>query len=515
MLVCSFAFFWRLGRYGLWDPDEGRSGVIAKELIASGNLLTLTRGGEPYYDKPALYYWLVALGIKILGLGELAVRLPSALAATLTVASVFFCGQALKDWRWGLWSGLVLATSLEFVALGRFGNTDMVFTFFFSGALLYFLWWRHERTKRRLWPFYLFLGLASLTKGPVGIFLPCLILGIALGYQGRAGIWRDLRLGRGAAVILAVAGSWYLAAAVRDPAYIWTFLWKHNLLRFFTSPAGIDHAEPFYYLFFVLLGGFLPWSLLLPAVGHSLWKEREETRVFLLVWALTVLVFFSLSHNKLGTYVLPAFPPLALLTGDVLRRFFAESEQDSLIPRWILGSSFFWFGLLLFILPLTEIVLGSRYPQYLSEQPPVWPAAVFTGFGLIGSVAGKQKILPFLVLLSVLWLVAWFYEVKAPEVSGLRSARSMGQAINTNQIGEVRIAALDAGSFSYYLSQPVQVVSHPGEIAALLGEPIPTVALVKDKHLRELARLPLSRLFVWRRVPSANVLVANFPPPNA
>jgi len=242
ILVSCAAFFYGLGSYGLWDPDEGRSGLIAAEMLRSGNWITLTRHGEPYYDKPALYFWLVAVGFKLLGLGELAVRLPSALAATLTVTAVFFWGFAFGGSRLGLWAGLVLASSMEFVALGRFGNTDMLFTFFLTSALLYFLWWKeHACGKGWVWPFYLFLACACLTKGPAGLLLPSLIIGISLGLRNRWEIARQINLAQGAVVLGLVAGSWYLLAALRDPEYIKTFLWSHNILRFFASRDGIDH----------------------------------------------------------------------------------------------------------------------------------------------------------------------------------------------------------------------------------------------------------------------------------
>ncbi|MFQ5684612.1 MAG: ArnT family glycosyltransferase, partial [Candidatus Binatia bacterium] len=168
-VVCYCIFFYGLGHYPLWDPDEGRVGEIAKEMVASGNWVTLTHNGLPYYDKPAPYFWLLALGIKLLGLNELAVRLPSALAAGLTIGLVYLWGCVSGGWKRGLWGGLVLATSIEFAALGRFAKMDMLFTFFFSAALFCFLWWRkHGSTRRSIWAFYLALALASLTKGPAG-----------------------------------------------------------------------------------------------------------------------------------------------------------------------------------------------------------------------------------------------------------------------------------------------------------------------------------------------------------
>ncbi len=325
-LFCYLIFFHGLGHYALWDPDEGRIGVIAKEMVVSGNWMTLTQNGEPYYDKPAPYFWLVALGLKLLGLSELAVRWPSALAATLTVGFIFLWGSVSGGLRRGLWAGLILATSMEFVFLGRLGKMDMVFTFCFTAALLSFLWWR-ARGGGSIWLFYLFVGLASLAKGPVGILLPLLIVWVSAAVGKRWDLFREMRLLEGAGVVLLICGPWYFMAALRDPEYIKAFLWDHNVLRFFTLEKGIHHPEPIYFFIPILLAGFLPWSIFLPAVLHRLWEQRreggEEERLLLSVWAAVVLLFFSLARNKLGTYILPIFPPLALLAADALGQFVA------------------------------------------------------------------------------------------------------------------------------------------------------------------------------------------------
>lgn len=514
LLVCYLTFFRGLGDYGLWDPDEGRSGVIAKEIVNSGNWLTLTRNGEPYYDKPVLYFWLVALGIKILGLSELAVRLPSALAATLTVGIVFLWGLASGGWKRGLWGGLVLATSMEFVALGRFGNTDMVFTFFFTAALLSFLWWK-ERGTRQIWPFYLFLALASLTKGPVGVVLPFLILGITLGLRKKMALLREMHLLQGMGLVLLFSGSWYLVAALYDPEYIKTFLWDHNVLRFLTSRRGISHPEPFYYLFVVFLGGFLPWIFFLPVVLGDFRKSRGdeagEKRLFLLVWAVTVLLFFSFARNKLGTYILPAFPPLALLTGDVIKGFVAGEASEPWRDRWIIFGSFLWLFSLVAIPPLGEMIFRSRYPQYFPLNLPIFLAALFFLLATVAWALRKQRWTPWIVSFSSLWLVLWFYGSEAPEISELRGTRTLTRILNGNGSHAYRVVALRAESFSFYLPNHVQVVSLPDIIESMLEESIPTVALIKEKHLREMARLPREKLFLWKSIPSAGALVANFP----
>lgn len=519
-LICYLTLFRGLGDYGLWDPDEGRSGVIVKEMLDSGKWITLTRNGEPYYDKPPLYFWLASLGLKFLGLSELAVRLPSALAASLTVGAVYVWALRAGGWMWGLWAGLVLLTSGEFVALGRFANTDMVFTFFFTAALLCFLLWlRQGQGRTWITLFYILLGLASLTKGPVGALLPLAIVGITLAVTGRWAAVRDLRILWGGALLLLVAGSWYILAAVHDPAYVKTFLWDHNVLRYFTTQRRIAHAEPFYYLILVLVGGFLPWTFFVPPLLAYLWERREEEgreeRLLLVVWVAATLVFFSLSRNKLGTYVLPAYPPLALLMGDFLTRMGSWGKDRPWVGRWISYGTLVWLFLLLGLSPLSEIVLASRYPQYLPITPPLLPVVLLILFAVLVWALGKGKSIPLAVVVSALWLVFWFYGYKAAEIAELRGARGLAQMVHANGVQVPRVLAIRSDSFSFYLPYPVLEVPLLASIRAMLEQPIPTVALIKEKHLMEIDGGRPASFFVWKTVPWGNALVANFPPSGA
>ena len=513
-LLCYLIFFHRLGHYPLWDPDEGRIGVIAKEMLASGNWLTLTQNGAPYYDKPVPYFWLIALGLEFLGLSELAVRLPSAAAAGLTVASVFLWGARSGGMARGLWAGMILATSMEFIFLGRLGKMDMVFAFFFTAALLSFLWWR-ERGRGAIWLFYLFVGLASLAKGPAGVLLPLLIVGITVAVERRWELFREMRLLEGAGVVLLVSGPWYLMAALRDPEYIRTFLWDHNVLRFFTLEKGIKHPEPVYFFIPVLVGGFLPWSLLLPPALHFLWERRRdsggEERLFLLVWAATVLCFFSLARNKLGTYMLPLFPALALLSADAVRRFAAGEEPVRWRRLWMLYGSLCWLFLLWSAAPVSEMILASRYPQYFPLGLPQWLSSIFFLAALLAWAFRRERRIPWLVALSALWFVLWFYEAKVDEISELRSTRALAELVRASAAKDFRMIAIRSESLPFYLSSGVEVVPHSAAAEDLLLEPIPTVALVKEKHVKEMNRLPASRFFVWKVIPSGGALVANFP----
>jgi hypothetical protein len=516
-LICYCVFFYALGNYPLFDPDEGRSGQIAKEMVGSGNWLTLTHEGEPYYDKPAPYFWLLALGLKFSGLNEWPLRLPSALAACLTVAVVYLWGSVSGHPERGFWSGMVLATSMEFVALGHAARMDMLFTFFFTAALLSFLWWQQRVLEKVwIWLFYVFMALAVLVKGPVGLVLPLLIVFVARGLRNRWALVQEIHLMRGMVIVTVVAGSWYLVAAVYDPEYIWTFLWDHNVVRYFIAEKGENHPRPLYYFLPLLMGGYLPWSLWLPPIFYDLWRHRKEESHeagFLFVWAAAVFVFFSLSRNKLGPYILPLFPPLALLTGDFLHRFRESSFAPKWIRLWVLSTSAIWLLLILALFPLSELFLSGRHSYLPSFRQPLLPGTLFILFLVVGWIFRRASWTPWVIALSSLWLVVWFYGAKASEIGELKSSRNLAQFVNGISGKEFRVIALKGDSFSFYLSRELEVVSGTDVAERMLHEEIPTVALVKEKHLRELQIDSPKRLFVWKSVPSENALLANFPPP--
>jgi 4-amino-4-deoxy-L-arabinose transferase-like glycosyltransferase len=530
-LVCYLAFFYRLSDFPLLDPDEGRSGAIAKEILVSGNWGTLKHNGMPYYDKPALYFSIVALGLMFLGINELAVRLPSALAASLIVAIVYLWGTASEGWKRGLWGGLILSTSLFFLVLSRFGRVDMLFSLFLCAALFYFLWWQrsihmpHGKTQENdpqdsskawIWPFYVLIAFAVLTKGPVGVLLPLLIVSLAIALKKRWWVFREMRLLWGLTLVVLVAGPWYFWAAYHDPEYIRTFLWDHNILRFFTSTPGIGRLQPVYYFVPILLAGFLPWSFFLPAVVHDLWErrgnEKREDRLFLLVWVVTILIFFSLSRNKLGTYILPAFPPLALLTGDFIRQFMKGEETRLWRKRWILYTAFIWLAFPLLLSPLGAIILKHFYPKVLPLGLPILPFTVLILLASIAWVLRKERWIPCIVSSSSLLLVLWFYEAKGAEFLELRSTRSLVSTLNNSTIiSPYRIVAARADSLAFYLGRKINMVPSYSFVEAKLRESFPTIAVVTRRRLPSLKRIPSPRLFIWTDSQSSYALVANFP----
>ena len=217
LALASLLLFPRLGREGLTDPDESAYAESVREMAERGDWLIPHLYGEPILDKPILIYWVIGASFRLLGESELAARLPSALAAMVLLLAVWRLGKLTHESdEAGILSALILASSLEFVILGRAAVTDMMLTAFCTLAILCYLEVLLGSGSRWL-PLAGAgcLGLAVLTKGPLGLLVPALVLGSCLIVSGG---WRrvlSMRPFASLAVIAAVAAPWYLAIAVK------------------------------------------------------------------------------------------------------------------------------------------------------------------------------------------------------------------------------------------------------------------------------------------------------------
>lgn len=308
--------FINLGSIPLLDPDEPVYAETPKEMIQYDDYVSPRIYGDFWYDKPPMYYWLVAAAFKTLGVNEYAARFPSAFLGVLCVLLVYGVVSKLLSERAGFASGLVLATSIEYFYLSKAAVTDITLTFCLTASLLFFL-------GRQYYLFYLFAALATLTKGPIGFLFPGAIISIWLVLTRSFGELKQMKIPIGVAIFLAVAAPWYWAMYnIHGAAFIEGFIGVNNITRFTTA----EHANTAAWYFFipVLIAGFFPWTSLLPQAVRIVFKDREAkyypVLVFLIIWAAFIFVFFSLSSTKLITYILPMYPPLAILVGWYLDR---------------------------------------------------------------------------------------------------------------------------------------------------------------------------------------------------
>jgi len=318
LLLCAFALFAHLGAAALFDPDEGRNAEKAREILLLRDWITPRQDFVPVLDKPIPYYWLIAASYRAFGVSEWSARLPSTVAAAGCLALVFlFARRFFGIWP-ALWSSLILVTSLEFFLLARIVIFDMTLTFFTTLALFAFFYTLHEPRGRRrtalLATMYLSSAAATLVKGPIGVALPGMVALLYLTAAGKLRRVRRLGLAFGIPLFLVVAAPWYFEVERRNPGYLRYFFWEENFVRYATP--HFNRTEGWYYFLAVLAIGFLPWSLCIPQALRDAWRRRrEETPLFLLFWTVLPFLFFSFSNAKLPHYILPIFPPLAVLTG--------------------------------------------------------------------------------------------------------------------------------------------------------------------------------------------------------
>jgi 4-amino-4-deoxy-L-arabinose transferase-like glycosyltransferase len=360
----------RLGAVPLAGPDEPRYARVAVEMHRAGTWVRPTLQGEPWLEKPPLFYWLAGGAFSVLGETEAAARIPSVVATLLLVGATAFFGARLYGTAAGLHAGFVAGTSVLTFVYGHAASMDMLLAATVTVAVgLMGLEALGLAGPRAAVLAAAAAGLATLAKGPLGILLPVLVLG---GYLAAT---RDLRSLRellsipAVLAFLAVAAPWYVAILLdQGRRFVDVFILNHNVERF-TSTVH-NHPGAIWYYVPVLLVGVFPWSgLSVPALVR-IDPRGSRPDLFVLIWLLLPLVFFSLAGSKLPGYILPCVPPLAILMGRTADRMITEGPTPE---RQLSGR----------VAALVGLVLGAlvaTVPAYLfSVHEPLWRSAIPPG----------------------------------------------------------------------------------------------------------------------------------------
>ncbi len=472
LLVISIALLIPgLGNTHLWDQDEGYYAAVAMEMHQRGDWILPTFNQELFAHKPPLMFWGMRLGYLFMGVGEVGARLFSAIAGVLTVLITYKLAKGLFDRLTGLLAGLAMSSNLMFLLVARSATADAYLTLFVLASLtVWFLGYQRsdatdllERVRSvptwRWTVSYLCMGLAVLTKGPIGILFPLTILVLSVGLDSvlqrrsyplsPARIVRLLlamRLPQGLLIAIGVAAPWYIAAELQSEGrFLNEFIGVHHLGRF--SNAMDNHSGPIYYYLLAALVGMYPWSgFAIPAliawVGRGK-SEREAASIrWLTCWGLVYFGVFSIASTKLPNYILPAYPPLAIGLGYYLRQVLRQPE------RWTLWQSIAW-GAFTIVGGLIAIGLwGSGNWKYqgqtLLDRAGIDPAiqSVLSSLwvvglplvmiGIIGLVLERQKrsttmLFPF-VALSIVFL-GILEHVAAPKLDSLQGPQRLAERV--------------------------------------------------------------------------------------
>jgi 4-amino-4-deoxy-L-arabinose transferase-like glycosyltransferase len=341
-------FIYGIGAISLWDPDEPRQAIMAREMMERQDYIHPYLNGKPYLEKPPLYPWMIVVASKIQGkLDEFSSRIPAALSATCLMVATYSLGHLLVDPVGGMLSAVVLATNFQFLRNARSSVMDMTFAFFIGLTILL----NYVALKKdRKWLFLLsFLpsSMAILAKGPAGLVIPAAVTFIYLFTEKKFKKF-IIPLVIGCLASAAIAAIWFLLAG---EAYWKEFILRQNFTRYTNA---FDHKESFFYYFHKLFFNFLPWSILLPFSIYHAWKKHLWLP---LIWFFVVFIFFEFSSSKRAIYLLSLYPAAALLTGIYLR-----AKWSSLLEKGYTNLLMRFFALLLIVLPFVIIGIVKFLP---------------------------------------------------------------------------------------------------------------------------------------------------------
>lgn len=391
--LSAFLFFIGLGAMPLTDPDEVFYAQTAREMLDKNEYLTPYIFDEPQFEKPPLYYWLVIFSYRFLGVNEFAARFPSSLFGILGVIGVYLLGRVLVSKKTAFFAGLILATNINYIILARACVTDMALGVFILYAFLFFFYGYFAASGKTKWYLFssIFLALAVLTKGPIGVFFPFVIIGLYLILTKKIKKITEIPLIKGALLLVVISVPWYfLMYKAHGKEFIDVFFGFHNIIRFLEPEHKI--GDVFYYYIPVILAGFAPWSVFLPLGAWQMFREKEKnirkTNLFLIIWIFVIFVFFSISRTKLATYIFPLFPALALIVARSWEVFFekdvtAKEEKMLTISMWL------FFILAAGAIVTLCVLTNLKYPMAL--RPSIITGAFFVPLMAISTIAVLRK----------------------------------------------------------------------------------------------------------------------------
>lgn len=475
-------YFFMLGQPPLANPDAGRYAEIPREMMASGDWVTPRLNGVAYFEKPPLVYWAVAGWMSVFGLGETSARAVPALFGLGGVLLTYAAARRLYGRGAGLASAFVLGLSILHFALSRILILDMAVSVLMTGTLFCFILGVREapgwRRRFLFYGLYASAALATLSKGLIGFLLTGAVMFLWLLVFNQWKRLRPLYLPSGAVLFLILALPWHLLAAARNPRWAQFYFIHEQWVRFTTT----EHSRtgPWWYFVPILLLGLFPWAgFLWGAIRAALaggWARRKENADawFLAAWAIVIFVFFSKSQSKLPPYILPVFPPLAVLIGVWMDR--KVREEDASFRKGI------WIGVALCALLAVGALVAVRAPRVIRDP---WAAAALRPYGaavagvLLAGAAATAWLLrkrgSFAGLVALGMSAAGLYVVLVPAIPLIQRPSTKELALKFTAIAHPgdRIYHYHEffHDFTFYARRTVGVVAFQGELEPFNDDP--------------------------------------------
>ena len=500
-LVIAVAAIWfaNLEYRKLIKPDEGRYAEIPREMVVSGDWTTPRLNGLKYFEKPPLQYWATAAAYTVFGEHQWTSRLWMGLTGFAGILLVWFAGLRLFGREAAGYAAILLGSSMLYVLMGHINTLDMGVTFFLTLGIAGLLLGQTQTdtTKRRNWMLLAWaaLGLAVLSKGLMGLVLPGAALFIYAVVQRDFSVFKRMHWLPGLAVFLLITAPWFYLVMKANPEFFQRFFIYEHYTRFTTKDLG--RYQPWYYFIPILLAGMLPWTVLMfdtlfrAAFGSELGRDSKlpgtfNAARFLLIWAVFIYLFFTVSGSKLPSYLLPMFPALALLMGKQLatmnaRRLFWLIAP--VLPLTLLALGFAPFAARLADTPLQVQGYGD-YANWLVAAALLWLLGVIGALVLLRrpQVVKESKLVAVLVLALSSLLAAQLGTSGYNTIAKERSAYFIAEAIRPYVKADEPFYSVSTyeQTLPFYLKRTFTLVQYQDEMAfGIMQEPqrwIPDIA---------------------------------------
>jgi 4-amino-4-deoxy-L-arabinose transferase-like glycosyltransferase len=430
LVVLCFAavlFLSDIWAYKEFVRAESYFALGARLMIEQGNWLTPHAPDELPLNKPPFTYWLIGCTYKLFGVSYGSARLPSVIAALVTMALVYFLGSRIASKRNGIVASAILGTSYLFMNFARMAMSDMLLALFVTASLSSFivvLTSAARKSSLLVYLGYVALTLGILTKGPVALALVALPISIELVFSRRREDLAKLQIGRGLILLLIITAPYFLLVYQQAGGGPLRFFFVGENLRRFTGQIYGPAGRPFWYEFVAFFSDFAPWSLLFPI---AVWVDRKvrlesskaRAKRLLYLWLASALLLFSVSSFKLDYYLLPVMPAAALIVAPII----AEPAGDAIWLRRVTK--------LFFVLSATAVLIISLLSLTVAEA---------------FSIHGPLRFLPLAV--AAIGVAAILYLVRTPlacsrQIAAARQRRAYRHTTFTTAIGLcVLIAAM-------------------------------------------------------------------------
>lgn len=495
--LLAAAWFTGLGQRDLFQTDEGRYAEIPREMLVTGDWVTPRLDGLKYFEKPPLQYWATAVAYEVFGASNGSSRLWTVLTGFLCILMTVFTGERLFGRRAAWLGSLTLLGSLYFTIMGHFNTLDMGVTFFMCSSLFAFLLSMDAETSRpqRGWMYaaWGFAALATLSKGLEAVVLSGAVFLLYVLIKRDWARFKRLHFVGGLLIYLLIAAPWFLLVSLRNPEFPQFFFIHEHFERFLTT---VHHrVEPWWFFIPILLFGlwcFLPQFIraLVRFVNYELVTGylrrgsdatigsepetmpatgRFDHGLFLWLWCGFIFLFFSLSDSKLGSYILPMFPALALLLGRELARL---GRRDAMLSALL--------GIALAIAALWQAPElqqhGGRVPVELYQAFLPW---LMAGSGLLLLAAIVSFLLAYfsrvttaLVLLAAgMFLATQTVAAGAQVLAPVYSQHALALQMAPYSKPGVPIYSLNdyPQSLPFYLGRTMTIVAYQGELEFGIG----------------------------------------------